>query len=233
MKKSRLKVLTLALGFAAAGPLLAADLKSVYQEALSADPAYQAARFENQATKERLPQAKAGLGPQVSASASIGEVRSYVRDPGTNLLGQANPKDSGSGTRSYGVNLSQPLYRAQTNIAINQAEQQVKSAEAKLADARQDLILRVAQAYFDILLARDNVALSEAQKKAFGEQLAQAQRNFEVGTATIVDTLESQARFDQTAAREISDKNDLEVKLRALEQLTGKRVNAVDPLRDR
>jgi outer membrane protein len=210
----------------------AADLKSVYQEALTSDPSYQAARFENQTTKERLPQAKSALGPQVAANASIGENRTYFRDPGTNLLGQANPRTSGSGTRSYGVSLSQPLYRAQSNIVVSQAELQLKAAEARLADAQQDLIVRVAQAYFDVLLARDNVALSEAQKRAFGEQLAQAQRNFEVGTATIVDTLEAQARFDQTNAREIADKNDLEVKLRALEQLTGKRVQALDPLRD-
>jgi outer membrane protein len=231
MSRLRLKALTIALTVAAQGAF-AADLLSVYKDALTADPTYQAARFENLATKERLPQAKAGLGPQINASVSASETRSYLRDPGTNILGQANPKDVGSGSRSYGVNLSQPLYRAQTSIGVSQAELTVKSAEARVADARQDLVVRVAQAYFDVLLARDNVALSEAQKKAFAEQLAQAQRSFEVGTATIVDTLEAQARFDQTVAREISDKNDLEVRSRALEQLTGKPVGTIDPLRD-
>jgi outer membrane protein len=231
MSRLRLKALTLALTLSAQG-VLAADLLSVYKDALVADAAYQAARFENQATKERLPQAKAGLGAQVSASVNLSETRTYLRDPGTNLLGQNNPKDIGTGSRSYGVNLSQPLYRAQTTIGVSQAELTVKSADARLADARQDLAVRVAQAYFDVLLARDNVALSEAQKKAFAEQLAQAQRSFEVGTATIVDTLEAQARFDQTVAREILDKNDLEVRSRALEQLTGKPVGAIDPLRE-
>ena len=95
-------------------------------------------------------------------------------------------------------------------------------AEATLAAAQQDLMLRVAQAYFDVLLAQDNVALSEAQKSAISEQLAQAKRNFEVGTATIVDTLEAQASYDQAVAKEISDKNDLEVKRRALQVLIGK-----------
>ena len=94
-------------------------------------------------------------------------------------------------------------------------------AEAVLANAQQDLALRVAQAYFDVLLARDNVALSEAQKSAISEQLAQAKRNFEVGTATIVDTLEAQARYDQSTAKAIADTNDLEVKMRALEVLIG------------
>jgi outer membrane protein len=90
----------------------------------------------------------------------------------------------------------------------------------------------VAQAYFDVLLARDNVGASETQKSAISEQLAQAKRNFEVGTATIVDTLEAQARFDQSNAKEISDKNDLEVKIRALQVLLGKLPDGLTPLRE-
>ena len=105
-------------------------------------------------------------------------------------------------------------------------------AEAILAGAQQDLMLRVAQAYFDVLLAQDNVALSETQKTAISEQLAQAKRNFEVGTATIVDTLEAQARYDQSVAKEISDKNDLEVKRRALQVLLGKLPEGLTPLRE-
>ena len=91
----------------------------------------------------------------------------------------------------------------------------------------------MAQAYFDVLLAQDNVALSEAQKRAISEQLAQAKRNFEVGTATIVDTLEAQARYDQAVAKEVLDANDLEVKKRALQQLIGKFPEALKPLGDR
>src|SRR5213076_3562623 len=97
-------------------------------------------------------------------------------------------------------------------IAISQADYLVIQGQATLQNAQQDVALRAAQAYFDVLLAQDNVALSEAQKVAISEQLAQAKRNFEVGTSTIVDTLEAQARYDQATAKEISDKNDLEVK---------------------
>jgi outer membrane protein len=211
----------------------AADLNAIYRDALTSDPAYQSARYEYQAAQERSPQARAGLAPSVTASASISESRTHLREPAVNpLTGQRASNDSGSGVRSYGVSLSQPIYRRQNAIAIDQADLVVKSAEAKLADARQDLIVRVAQAYFDVLLAQDNVAFSAAQKKAFGEQLAQAKRNFEVGTATIVDTLEAQARFDQTVAREIADRNDQEVKQRALEQLIGKPAGALAPLRE-
>jgi outer membrane protein len=90
----------------------------------------------------------------------------------------------------------------------------------------------VAQAYFDVLLAQDNVALSGAQKTSISEQLAQAKRNFEVGTSTIVDTLEAQARYDQAVAKEIADRNDLEVKKRALTILLGKLPEGLVPLRD-
>jgi outer membrane protein len=117
-------------------------------------------------------------------------------------------------------------------IAITQAEKVVLQAAATLAQSQQDLAIRAAQAYFDVLLARDNVALSESQKAAFDQQLAQAKRNFEVGTATIVDTLEAQARYDQTVAKEIADKADLEVKLRILAVLLGKLPDGLVPLRE-
>jgi outer membrane protein len=128
------------------------------------------------------------------------------------------------------VSLSQPLFRLDNWIAISQAEKAMFQAEALLNTAAQDLIVRVAQAYFDVLLAQDNVALSDAQKRAISEQLAQAKRNFEVGTATIVDTLEAQARYDQAVAKEVLDANDLEVKKRALQQLIGKVPESLKPL---
>src|SRR6185436_20341982 len=107
----------------------------------------------------------------------------------------------------------------------------VKQAEAIFGQAGQDLILRVAVAYFDVLAAQDTLALLQAQKTAIGEQLAQAKRNFEVGTATITDTHEAQARFDLSAAQEISAQNDLESKRQALQLLTGKEYTALKPLR--
>jgi outer membrane protein len=117
-------------------------------------------------------------------------------------------------------------------IAISQAEKVVLQAASTLSQAQQDLAIRAAQAYFDVLLARDTVALSESQKAAFDQQLAQAKRNFEVGTATIVDTLEAQARYDQTVAKEIADLADLEVKQRILTVLLGKMPDGLVPLRE-
>ncbi|MBL0142230.1 MAG: TolC family outer membrane protein [Betaproteobacteria bacterium] len=221
MNPKRLVLLLAASGlaFSAHG----ADLLGVYHDALVSDPVYQAARAQYQASIERLPQAKAGYLPFVTGSA--GAYRNYNDVEGSQQLDYS--------TRGFNVTLSQPIFRMQNWIAISQAQKQVLQAEALLTTASQDLILRVAQAYFDVLGAQDNVALSDAQKRAISEQLAQAKRNFEVGTATIVDTLEAQARFDQAVAKEVLDANDLEVKKRALQQLIGKFPDALKPLGDR
>lgn len=205
-----------------AWPAAGADLLGVYRDALVSDPAYRAARAQYTAGLERLPQARAGYLPLVSGSAAAYR----------NNLDRNDSPDINFSNQTYSLTLTQPLFRWQNWVAISQAEKVLLQVEATFASASQDLILRVAQAYFDVLLARDNEALSEAQKKAISEQLAQARRNFEVGTATIVDTLEAQARFDQASAKEIADKNDLEVKTRALQQLIGKPAGALTPLKE-
>lgn len=221
MKPTR-TALTLALALALALPASAADLLSVYRDALVSDPVYQSARAQYQATSERLPQARSGYLPFITANAGV--TRYWLDREGTPSFDYTY--------KTYGVTLSQPIFRMQNWIAIGQAEKQVLQAQATLAQAQQDLGLRAAQAYFDVLLARDNVALSESQKAAFDQQLAQAKRNFEVGTATIVDTLEAQARYDQTVAKEIADRADLEVKQRLLTVLLGKLPDGLVPLRD-
>jgi outer membrane protein len=212
-------VLALALAF---GNASAADLVTLYRDALVSDPVYQAARAQHQATLERLPQARSGYLPQVNGTGSL--FRNHAARDGA--------PDRDYTTKTAAITLAQPVFRMQNWIAIGQAEQQVLQAQAVLANAQQELGLRVAQAYFDVLLAQDNVALSETQKTAIDQQLAQAKRNFEVGTATIVDTLEAQARYDQSVAKEIADKNDLEVKRRALQVLLGKAPDGLVPLKE-
>ena len=218
MNLKRLVALLAASGLALSAQ--AADLMGIYRDALASDPVYQAARAQYQANVEKLPQARAGYLPFVSGSANA--YRNYNERDGTDDLDYS--------TRGYSVSLSQPIFRLGNWIAISQAEKVMLQAEATLATSGQDLIVRVAQAYFDVLLAQDNVVLSDAQKRAISEQLAQAKRNFEVGTATIVDTLEAQARYDQAVAKEVLDANDLEVKKRALQQLIGKVPEGLKPL---
>ncbi len=213
----------LALGLLTGRTAWAADLLEVYRQALASDPVYSSARSGWTAAQEKLPQGRAGLLPQASLSAST---QFNDRD-----LRFRNPGISGSqaqfNSNSASVSVSQPLFRKQNMVAYEQGKTQLVLADAQLASAGQDLILRSAQAYFEILLARDNVAFVQAQKTAIGQQLAQAKRNFEVGNATITDTHEAQARFDLVTSQEIAARNDLEVKNRALEQLIGRTAPAL------
>jgi outer membrane protein len=219
----RLHRLALAAALAfALDPARAADLLGIYRDAQVSDPVYQSSRAQYNATLEKLPQARSGYLPLIAGSASI-----FRNDVDRDLS-----NDISYTTKVYAVTLSQPVFRLQNWIAIDQAKAQVVQAEAILAAAQQDLAIRAAQAYFDVLLAQDNVALSEAQKTAISGQLEQAKRNFEVGTATIVDTLDAQARYDQANAKAISDMNDLEVKRRALQVLLGKLPEGLTPLRE-
>jgi outer membrane protein len=218
-----------ALAFACA-PLGAAaeNLIQVYQDARSYDAQYAAARYALQAGQEKLPQGRALLLPtlNLTANASRSNIDSESKDT---TLQPSFERDVDS--HGYALTFTQPLYRAQNFIQVDQAELQVRQAEAQFGLAGQDLILRVAQAYFDMLAAQDTLALVGAQKTAIAEQLAQAKRNFEVGTATITDTHEAQARYDLAGAQEISAQNDVEARRRALQQLTGKEYATLAPLR--
>ena len=208
-----------------AGHAGAADLLAVYRDALAQDPVFASARAAFEAAKEASPQARAGILPVVSLAANTNRINSETDSAGVN-------RSTDYTSKGYSLTLTQPLFRMQNWLVLDQAGLQVKQAEAVFADARQGMVTRTAQAYFDVLLAQDNVTLSAAQKKAFAEQLAQAKRNFEVGTSTIVDTYEAQARFDLSVSREIADQNDLEIKKNALQQLIGKTAPALSPLRD-
>jgi outer membrane protein len=202
----------------------AADLMEILRRAQSADATYAAARASWQAAQEKLPQGLALLLP----TASITGAANYND---RNLEFRNGVPASGNyGNNQIGVSVAQPLYRPQNRIQYDQAKVQVAQADTQLQLALQDLILRVAQAYFDILLAQDNVEFAGAQKLAIGEQLAQAKRNFEVGTATITDTHEAQARYDLVTAQEIAAVNELEIRKRALQQIIGTVAPPVAPL---
>ena len=140
-------------------PLHAADLMAVYREALGQDAQYAAARAAYQAGLEKLPQGRAGLLPSVSLSANT---NLNQRDLSfRNGVGGGESKYNSNG---YTVSASQPLYRKQNFSSYEQGKLLAAQAEAQFASASQDLIVRVAQAYFDVLLAEDNVALARAQK---------------------------------------------------------------------
>ena len=206
----------------------AEDLMQVYREAQRYDAVYAAARHTVDAGRERLPQGRALLLPTLNLSANAQRVRTEVESRDPLLLPSFTRTPDSAG---YTLTFTQPLFRYQNWLQYEQAGHQVRQAEATFGQAYQDLIIRVAQAYFDVLGANDTLILVRAQKEATAEQLAQAKRNFEVGTATITDTHEAQARFDLIGAQEIAALNDLESKRRALQLVTGKEPAELKPLR--
>jgi outer membrane protein len=211
---SRLSLLLGALLTAA--PAFSADLMQVYREALSNDQQYMAARATAEAGREKGPQGLAGLLPTVSATANtVWNENKYVPSnlPRTN-------RDFN--TNAYNVNLTQPLFRWQNFMQYGQGQLQVVQAEANFAQASQDLILRVAQAYFDVLYAQESLKAVRANKEAIGQQLEQAKKSFEVGTVTITDSQEAQARYDLASAQEIKAESDLDVARYALRVIVGK-----------
>jgi outer membrane protein len=217
----QLKPLFLALTLALAPAAHAANLSDIYRDAQAYDAQYAAARAAYQAGQEKSVQGRAGLLPNVNltGNARYNDVSGELRD---------DEFDS----NQLAIRASQPIFRMQNIVQYQQSKNQVKIAEVEFKAAEQDLILRVAQAYFDVLQSQDNIAFINAQKAAITEQLASAKRNFEVGTATITDTHEAQARYDLAVAQEIAEENTLNIRLRALEKLVGKPAGALDRLID-
>ena len=203
----------------------AEDVLQIYREALANDPTLASARANWIATQEVVPQARANLLPSVTlnANATGQDFHENLHTDPALTISQRFPQ------YQYTVSASQPLYRQQNRVALDQAKQTVGQSDFVLASAQQDLVVRVAQAYLDVLLARFTIELTESQKAAVSENLAQAKRNFEVGTATITDTNDAQAKYDQIVAQEISTQNDLDNKLAALRAIIGRTPKELKP----
>jgi len=207
----------------------AADLIQIYQQALANDATYASARSSLSAGQERIIQGRAGLLPNISASGSNLRNSGDLATP--NLLGIRTKSDLDYHSNAYTVSLTQPLFNWSNWESYQQSKLVQATAEATFAQAQQDLITRVAQAYFDVLTAEDSLTSTRAQKVATTEQLASAKRNFEVGTQTITDTHEAQAAYDLVVAAEFAAINDLDNKRAALQVIIGQMPGELAPLR--
>ena len=207
----------------------AQSLVELYDAARGYDAIYQSAKLQMDATFSKTDQAIAGILPTVTSTAGISR---------SNIVGMvdalspipATTYDRIYGAQSTSISASQALYRPANVAAFVQGKRQREQAYAVLASAEQDLMVRLSQAYFDVLASQDSLTFVKAQKIAVNEQLASAKRNFEVGTATITDTREAQARYDLVIAQEIAAENDLRVKRMALDMLVGKKDVSPKPL---
>src|SRR5262245_26371631 len=222
MKTPKQTLLVLAVWLACSGTAGAIDFLETYRLAKQNDPTFASARASLEAGLEKLPQGRALLLPVINGAANTqwNEAR--------NVTGN---RDINWNSNGWNVTLTQPIFRWQNLAQYQQSQFQVLQAEAQFGQATMDLIVRVAQAYTDVLAAQDNLEFTKANKIAINEQLAQAKRNFEVGTATITDTNEAQARFDIATAQEIAAVNALEVAVRALQQIIGIVPDKLVPLR--
>lgn len=202
------------------GPVSAADLLETYQAALGQDAVIASARAVQQAGKEKLTQGRSTLLPSVNLSANMMQNQfSYQVAGFPSIPGESYNSSGGT------LSLTQPLFRQQNWETYTESEIQVAISDAQFIQAEHDLILRVAQSYFDVLIAQDTVELTGAQKQAIAEQLNQAKRNFEVGTATITDTYEAQARYDLIGYQEVTAASNLEIKNRTMQQITNAPTN--------
>lgn len=192
----------------------AQSLLQLTEQAQTYDAAWQSARAQLDATSSKGAQAKAGLLPRIGIQAGSQYSETRVRSdfPAARLDAR---QDSAS------LQAQQPLYNPANLVTYRQGQRSVDLAYAQVDAAAQNLLVRAAQAYFQVLTAQDTLQLVQAQKRAVSEQLAFAQRNFEIGTATVTDSREAQARFDLVRAQEIAADNQLRVSQAALEQLVG------------
>lgn len=198
----------------------AQSLVDLYTAARGYDATFQSAKSNADATAFRAAQAKAGILPSASLTANANRTNTEA----------VSKVEQAYGSQTVTLGASQPLYRPGNWATYEQGKKQVELAQMQLNVAEQDLIVRVTQAYFDVLAATDTLAYLKSLKTATSEQLASAKRNFEVGTSTITDSREAQARFDLVTAQELAADNDLRVKSLALDTLAGRPNTTPKPL---
>jgi outer membrane protein len=233
---------------AAAAPAHSANLLEVYQRALQNDPVIREAEANRLATLESKPQARAGLLPQLTATAGYtqgdtdftrADFNDTDDDPLTPPEAQTlTTSERDVNTTQYQVALRQALFRWDRWVSLKRADKQVAQAEVEFKAAQQDLLARTAQRYFDVLAAEDTLEAAQATLEAFSRQLEQADKRFEVGLIAITDVQETRAIRDQASAAVIAAKRSLATSKEFLRELTGEafddlaKPGADMPLRD-
>ncbi len=218
-------VLGIYLFFSSFTPIFAANLIDIYKAALNSDPTYQAAVSTRLSQREAIPQSVAALLPNISAQANISNNYQNITQPPT--PGQPNGI-SNFQSQGYNISMRQSLINVNDWLAVKQANSTGKQADLTLAAAAQDLIFRVATAYFNVLSAQDTLRLTQAEKAADSKQLNQAQKRVQVGLDALTSVYEARAAYDKSVATEISAENTLRNNQEALRQLTGQTYSSID-----
>ncbi len=212
MRTAVLLLGTMLLG--TSGPASAVDLLEVYRQAQANDPAWAAAQAAHRANLEQVPQARAGLLPNVDLSVDVFQNRQQVQTPVVD--GTFSFRSEG-----YTLELNQPLYNRPNRAVYAQSLAFASQSEHQLAAARDDLIVRTVRAYLAVLTAREVHDYAQSEKAAVQRLLTLARRNFNVGTASLIDVHDAQAAYDLAVSQEIAAANELEVARESLQVLTG------------
>ncbi len=213
-------------GLVAAAPAYSADLWNVYQLALKNDPTFAQAQANYEAALENKPIARAGYLPNVGLNASRNIQRSNGSEPfgfGPNGPIQGN-YDSNNYSTAYSIQITQPIFNWAAWETIKQADASVAQAQAQYLAAQQDLIVRTATAYFNVITARDTLAADHAATEANAKQLEQTKVKYQVGMSAITDVQNAKAAYDQSVATEIAAQQQVINAEESLRAITGQPV---------
>jgi len=207
----------------------AADLLSVYDLALENDPRFQAEAFRHEASPETLNQAYADLLPTLEAEASYQRREQQILSSDVAVFGSGEARYP---TRGYTLTLTQPLWRYESIVGVMQAKHEVRGADLAFEAAKQDLMLRVAEAYMGALEARDNLVFTQAEEEAVQAHFNLARGRYRNGLAPITDYHDARARLANVQARKAEAHNRMEDALEALRELTGERIDELESLKE-
>ncbi len=225
---SSIRFISAAVLLSAAGTLHAQGLLDIYQAAQKSDPAWLAQIASNVAAQEATVQSSAGFRPDVRFSANTTSNFNDSKSFNPTIPDRREKYNSNGWTLS----ITQPIFRISNHARHRLAKAETQRADAQLAASEQDLMLRVAGAYFNILTAESELTAAEAEKKAIERQLDQAQKRFEVGLVAITDVHEAQASFDLAVANELVAQNRILLAKESLSEITGDTHDSLNPLKD-
>jgi outer membrane protein len=226
MKLTAKRILLTLLWLALPLPCLADSMLSIYQQAVQADPQLQAAKASYQATLQVVPQNRAALLPNIGLTGDVSRNRYHNRSPSA-----GEPTNSYATNKTFGAQLTQAIYQRENFLKLEQTDSVVAQSKAQLTAAEQDLVLRVATAYFLVLGAQDNLAFVKGNKEAVSRTLDQAKQRFNVGLSAITDVLEAQARYDNAVSDVINAEKLLSDSREGLRVLTGVEPGVLEVLR--
>jgi outer membrane protein len=217
------RILLLGLGLLLPAASQAEDLLGIYKTALERDPQFKGAKATYEATLEARPQAQSLLLPSLLFNADVSRHYQHISTSAQIVIpGRPAPSNNPDFTSGgYALRLTQPILNTDSYMQLRQAESRILQAGAELDAAQEELLLRVAERYFDMLAAEDNRSFAQAEKTALESQLKQAKERFDVGLIAITDVQEAQAGYDLAVAQEIEADNQLDNAREAMREVTG------------